>query len=721
MGIGGTLMIGMALRGGKAQAASDDRMQLTPLIEISEESGITLFAKNPEIGQGSKTALPMIIAEELDIAWNRVTVRQADLDPALAPQFAGGSLGVLLGYEPMRKAGAAARLMLRQAAAARWGVPVEACQTNNGAVMYPPLGHYASYEGLAADAAQLPVPEEPPVKAEADFSLIGTAVADVDAEAIVRGMPLYGSDFDLPGCAVAVVESAPSYGATLESFDADAAQAMEGVFGVFALYPGDYGGRLQASNNPNFRPAIAVVATDYWTAAKARERLQVDWRSDDSGTPNDSEAIWAAYRAGLDGDGLSIRTDGDTDTGFDEADWIHTADYEAPFLAHVPMEPLTCTADATNDGCDIWLAAQNPGYAQAGAAQALGIAPEAVRVHPLRGGGGFGRRYYSDYATQAAVISHKAGRPVKLIWTREDDTLNDLFRPAAAFRLKAAVKDGRVSAWSTKISNASRSSYLGRDDAPSGTEISPYDFPAGLVDNLRYDYQPVETPIPCGQWRAVAPSKTYFATLSMLDELAHRAGVDPIEFYLNFIGPGGERHVHERFSLDTDRLRRVAEHVRALAPWGEDLPPGEGLGFAAAYTNTSFVAQILHARVLADGTIEVPTIWMAVDCGRVINRQGALAQVEGAVIEGLGSAMRCQMTFSDGAPNETNFDSYPLLRMDEAPRVVTEFVGDGENSPRGLGEPALPVTAPALANAVFAASGTRVRRLPVGDSLAQTT
>jgi len=716
---GGVFAIGLrranASTTGKQHSAA---IELHPLIRIAPDNSITIYAKNPEIGQGVRTSLPMVVAEELGVDWQQVHVEQAALDARLEDQFAGGSLSLLLGFKALSEAGAAARMMLVAAAAERWRVEPSACTAQSGRVLGP-QGKVLTYGELAADAARQSVPTDIPLKSPDDYSILGTAQGDVDAQRIVRGEPLYGIDVRLPGMLTALVARAPRWGATLRRVDDSKTRKVPGVVDVIVVDQASAGGRLIAPNDPGVRPGVAVLATNTWAAWRGREVLDVEWDFTRASTER-TEAILDGYRKALATEPTVLaRSDGDFASALAAAASSHRATYEAPFLAHVPMEPLNATASATTDRCEVWVGTQNPEDLTTALEHALKLPRSQVAVHVLRAGGGFGRRYYSDFAIEAAWLSRAAGRPVQVLWTREDDVRHDFYRPAAAFELQAALDaSGKVSGWRTRLANASRSTYLGRDDAPHGTELDEYSFPAGLVPNLRLEYSAVASQAPLGQWRGVESSKSMFAVSSFVDELAALAGRDPIEYFLDFIGPPRRQPIVEDYALDVARIHTVARHVAAACGWGRPLPRGHGRGFAAGYCNTAFIAEVVEVHVSDDGELTVPRVWASVDCGPVINPSGARGQVEGGIIDALGAALRCQVDMADGIAVSDNFDRYPIARISDAPEISVQFVG-ADARVRGLGECGVPPLAPALCNAIFAATGKRLRRLPIGSQLAR--
>lgn len=714
---GGGLMIGWRAHGEDRRSVGQPAAtELHPLIHIAPDNRITLFAKNPEIGQGVRTSLPMVVAEELEVDWDQVEVAQAPLDARLENQFAGGSLSLLLGFKSLSEAGAAARMMLIAAAAARWQVDPSACVARSGRVIGPG-DRSLTYGELAAEAARQPLPAEIPLKSRADYRIIGTPRGDVDAPRIVRGEALYAIDVEVPGALTAVIARAPHWGARLKSVNAEAARRIRGVVDVVVLDPDAAGGRLIAPNMPGIRPGVAVLASDGWSAQKGCEALKTEW--DFSQASDESTAgILAAFHAALAKEPTVVpRNDGDFDAALAAASQRHAAVYELPFLAHVPMEPLSATASVTEGRCELWVGTQNPEDLQQCVAQVLKLSAERIAIHMLRSGGGFGRRYYPDVPIEAAVLSKAVARPVKVMWTREDDIRYDFYRPAAVYELQAGLDaSGKVSAWRTRLANASRSTCLGRDDAPHGTEIDEYNFPSGLVPDLRLEYSAVPSQAPIGQWRGVGDTKNMFVVSCFLDELAARAGQDPIEYFLAFLGPDRRQPVVGDYALDISRIRTVTRHVAGMCKWGEPLPDGAARGFAAGYCNTAFIAEVVEVQLRHDGKLHIPRVWAAVDCGPVINPSGARGQIEGGIIDALGAALRCEVEVAGGIAVSDNFNSYTPARMSDVPDIKVDFIGTDARV-RGLGECAVPPLAPALCNAIFAATGQRIRRLPIGDQL----
>jgi isoquinoline 1-oxidoreductase beta subunit len=703
------LMLGVRFAG-NAQASTGEIAVLSPLVHIEADGGITLFAQNPDMGQGVKTSLPMILAEELDVRWQDVKVKQADWMPGQDLQFSGGSLSVRLNYQAMREAGAAARRMLLQAAANRWQLPLDSLVTENGSVKHPAGDQVATYGELARDAAEQAYPEDVPLKPFDEFQIIGRAQKDVDLRAIVTGQPLFSQDMVLPGMLYAVFRRSPVSDGQIESFSEQEALKVPGVRAVYPLSNARHGGRVILPNSPNFVSGIAVLADTNWTAMQGAKALQIKW----SNPPrlDNTSSLYKEFTAGLDSAAVLVRRDGDPESVIEASKDAYTADYQVPLLAHAPMEPMNCTARYSEGTVEIWAPTQNPGGVAKAVAAALEIDTGAVSVHVLRSGGAFGRRYYSDFAIDAALLARLSGRPVKVVWTREEDMRHGYYRPAGVHRISATLDEkGNISAWRHKLAGHSRTAYLEREDPPWDSELDPYTFPAGFIPNLMLEHVYVPSRIPLGQWRAISESANVFVVAGMIDELAHRSGIDPVDFWLQLIGQAPEVRITEKFALDVSRLRNVIRMAADAAEWKKPLPQGRGRGIAATYTQGAWIAEVAEVTVTGD-RLSVDRVVAAVDCGLVINPPGAEAQVEGAILDGLSAALMGEITVREGEVEQSNFHDYPLLRMRQAPDIDVLFVA-GNDAPRGLGEPPLPPLAPAVCNAIFAASGERIRKLPL--------
>ena len=685
--------------------AANPGAALHPLIRIGTDGRVTLYAQNPEMGQGVKTALPMIIAEELDVDWNTVNVEQAGWDSRLENQFSGGSLSVRLNYAAMRQAGAAARAMLKSAASLQWNVPAAELQTDSGFVINPASGNRLSYAELAEQAATLAVPGEPELKSAESFKLIGQSLPDVDLVAMCNGQQVYSLDFELPDMLFAVVKRCPQGDGQPGSVDATAARAVPGVVDIHVLRNIDHGGRITLPNCPNFVSGVAVLATNTWAALLGARKLHVDWDLPDS--HDDTDELFQRFEQALDEDAEQVRRDGDP--AFTDAQHSIDAVYQLPYLAHIPMEPMNCTAHVQDDAAEVWAPTQNPPMAAEAVAKVLGIPQENVTIHVMRSGGAFGRRYYADFITDTVILSKAFKRPVKIVWPRKDDVRHDYFRPGNVQRVRAALNDGAISHWQQKVVSHPREIYLERDGSPA--EIGNYEFPAGFVPNLLFDYVAVPARIPLGQWRGTEHSGNVFVVSSAIDELAHAAGVDPVKFWLQLVGDAQFVQVREDFRFDASRLRKVIEVAADKSNWGSAMPEGKGRGVSASYNQGAWVAEVAEVTV-EDNQLTVDRITCAIDCGLVINPQGALNQVQGGIIEGLSAALHGEITVKDGVVQQSNFHDYRFCRINEIPDINVHFIPSSD-APRGLGEGPLPPVAPAITNAIFAATGKRIRQLPI--------
>lgn len=674
-----------------------------PFVRIDPDGTVTIMARNPEIGTGVKTSLPMIIAEELDVDWERVRVEQAELDQRYGDQFTGGSTGVWTAWEPLRRAGAAARAVLVAAAAARWSVPADTLSTEGGTVVHSPTGRRLGYGELAAEAARLPLPEDPPLKSREQFRLVGRAVRGVDHADIVAGRTRYGLDVRLPGMVYAAV-ARPPFGARLVGVDEAAALAVPGVRRVVRI--------VGLPNPTHLQEGVAVVADNTWAAFQGRAALRVEW-DESAAAAESTAAVRENCLEALGRPGTVLRNDGDVDAALRGATRVLDADYEVPLLAHVPMEPVNCTAWVHDGRCEVEGPMQSPGGVRALAARVTGIAPGQVSVRMTRAGGGFGRRLMSEYGAEAALLSKEMGLPVQLVRSREDDLTHDFYRPAGIHRLRAGLDSGgRLVAWSHHLANTSRYAYARRPQ-PETSELYRDDPPAALVPNFRLSHSNVDSAIPTGAWRATLHSSNAFAVQGFLDEVAHAAGQDPLAFRLALLGDDRDLPYadHGGPVLSTARLKGVLTAAARHAGWGTPPPAGVGRGIAAHFTFSGYVAVVAEARVEA-GELRVERLVAAADSGLIVNPSGAEAQLQGGLLDGLQAALYGEVTVDRGRVAETNFGDYRLLRIHEIPRLEVHFV-QGNHPPTGLGEPGVSPVAPAIANAVFALTGQRLRRMPL--------
>ena len=692
-----------------AAANGSDAAPLGPFVQIAPDGQVTIWVHKSEMGQGVRTALPMIIAEELDAEWSKVRIRQADLDAAFGPQGTGGSSSIRGSWMPLRKTGATARAMLVAAAAAAWSVDPAACRTEGGVITHPASGRSIRYGEVAKAASILPVPAGVALKAPASFRIVGREkVERLDNADIVRGRARFGIDSHPPGLLYAVVLRSPVFGGTVVSVDDQKARAIAGVKKIVRI-------DAQGSNLP--WNGVAVVATSTWASMKGRDALKVKWEegtraAESSASLSDLMAEMAAKP------GRAIRHEGDADAVLAGATRRIEATYEVPYLAHATMEPMNCTAHALPSSLEIWAPTQFAGWAASTCGHALGLTDAQVKVHVTLLGGGFGRRANPDFALEASLISKAVGAPVKVQWTREDDMQHDFYRPASLHRLTAALgTDGEPVAWRHRLVSPSIDAFMHGTDAKNIQE-SEMDGAADLrqrIPNLRVDYAYADSGAARGWWRSVANSGNTFVVQSFFDELAHAAGKDPVAYQLALFGgppvssadPAEKEH-----PFDSGRMRRVIELAAGKAGWGRAQAPGRFLGFAAEYSFMTYVAEVAEVSVADDGTPRVHRVVAAIDCGTPVNPDGITAQVEGAVIFGLTAALKGRISLNDGRVEQSNFHDYQLLRMNEAPRIEVHIVPSGEH-PTGTGEPALPPLAPAVCNAIFAATGKRIRKLPI--------
>nr|MBP9232934.1 xanthine dehydrogenase family protein molybdopterin-binding subunit [Phenylobacterium sp.] len=679
--------------------------KLNAYVSLTPDNKVTIVSKNPEIGQGIKTSLPMIIAEEFDVDWASVTTKQADGDPATyGRQFAGGSMATPLHWDELRRVGAAGRAMVVAAAAQTWNVPAAECTTASGVVYHKASGKKATYGALAAKAATLPAPDlkTVPLKDPKDYKILGKFMPQVDSAGLVTGQPLFGIDVVVPGMLYATFDKAPVFGAKVASADLAAAKAVKGVRQAFVVEGGtDLSGLV---------PGVAVVADSWWQARKGREKLNTQWAehptSKQSSAGYDAQALALSKAPPL----RTERNDGDVAAGLKGAAKTVEAAYSYPFIAHAALEPMNCTAAFKDGKLEIWAPTQNPEAGRQLVAKTLGIAPADITLHMTRCGGGFGRRLANDYMVQAAWIAREAKAPVKMLWTREDDLRYDYYRPAGYHFLSGGVDaSGSVTAWHDHFVS------LGNDGRfASSAGMSPTEFPSRFVPNYRYDLSLIPTGVPTGPLRAPGSNALSFVIQSFIDELAHAAGADPVAFRLKLLGDGGMMGTPGQNGYAADRMRGVVKLAAEKAGWGKTkLPKGTGMGIAFHFSHMGYFAEVVQATVAADGAVKVDKVWVAADVGRqIVNPAGGINQVQGSVLDGLSAALGQVITIENGAAVQSNFGDYPLLRMADAPPVEVHFLIT-DNPPTGLGEPALPPAPPALCNAIFAATGKRIRSLPI--------
>jgi isoquinoline 1-oxidoreductase beta subunit len=703
--VGGGLVLSFSIAPKAGAAAAAGAQALNAYVRVAPNGIVTIMAKNPEIGQGVMTSLPMMIAEELDVAWENVRIEQADNDPKLyTRQFAGGSLATPMNYEDLRRVGAVARAMLVNAAAVAWNCPSGDCKTAEGQVIHVSTGRKASYGSLAAQCAGVaaPDPKTVPLKNPKDYKIIGKSTPQYDTKKIVTGQPLFGIDVRVPGMLYATYEKAPVFGAKVASANLDAARAVKGVKKVFVV---DGGTKLDG-----LLPGVAVVADSWWAARKGRNALQTKWADHPTSAQSSAGFDKRAAELAAGTPMTSLRKDGDVDAALKGAAKTVEAAYSYPFLSHAPLEPQNTTAAWKNGKLEIWAPSQNPEPGRQLCASTLGVKADDVTVHMTRCGGGFGRRLSNDYMVEAAWIAREAGAPVKLLWTREDDMHHDFYRPAGYHYFKGGVDAaGNVVAWQDHFVTFGDGDKVASSAGMGGTE-----FPARFLANCKLDQSTIPLGVPTGPLRAPGSNALAFVNQSFVDELAHAANADPLAFRKKLLGD--KPLVGEGSSpYNAGRMQGVLATVEKMSGWAgrSKLPAGSGMGVAFHFSHLGYFAEVVQASVAKTGAIKIDKVWIAADVGRqIVNPAGALNQVQGAALEGLSHALYQKITIENGAAKQSNFADYPLLKMAAAPPVEVKFVIT-DYPPTGLGEPALPPVIPALCNAIFAATGKRIRSLPI--------
>ena len=660
-----------------------DADRFNAFLSINSAGKIILYSPNPEIGQGIKTAFPIVVAEELDVDWKDVEVAQANLDTVnFERQLTGGSGALKHSWDRLRKAGATARQMFVQAAAQQWNVDAKLCSTKSGFVIGPNKGQRASYASLVEAAKKLPVPTEVAYKNRKDYQLIGSFVKGVDNKNVLTGKPIFGIDYKKDGMVYAQIVRPASFGSTLKSFNAENVLKMPGIIEVVS-----------------FKNKVAIVGKSTWEIMQARKRLICEYDFPVTKESNSTHQKW--FDEGMKTDKATVqRKDGDVNAAFAKASKIIEATYECPFLPHSPMEPMNFFADVREKEAFLAGPTQVPQSAQKAVAALVGLPESSIQVELTKMGGGFGRRLSNDYALEAAELSKMIKKPVKVIWTREDDLTGGTYRPAVRYHFKAGLDEkGNVTAY-----------YLRGVGLNAGNNVRQDNFPVGAIENVLIESVNQNSAITTGPWRAPITNFLAYAEQAFLDEIAEKSGKDPVQMRLDWLERAKSNPIG-KLTYEPDRFIAVIKEVAEKAQWKKKA--GVKQGFSVYFSHFSYVAQIAEAQV-KDGNPQITHITAVTDCGEVINKSGATNQIFGAIVDGYGHAMFGNLEFVEGVPLQKNFNDYRLIRGNEVPKIDAYFIDNGI-SPTGLGEPALPPTGGAVANAMFAATGKRWYKQPFNN------
>lgn len=719
---GGGLMLNFSWLSSAAAApdkpALKQHFELNAYLHIAPSGAITAMVPNPEFGQNLMTSMPMILAEELDADWKNVTAKQAEFRPDdFQRQFTGGSQSIRQAWQSLRMAGAGAREMLRQAAAKKWAVPVSEITTQNGVLTHPATGKSSSYGEMAAAAAMMPVPKEVALKAVGDFALIGQSRKNLEGVKIVTGQPMFGLDYQAEGMLIAMIEHPPAFGQAIDSVALADIKKMSGIVDafVFESLKADY--QKNAFDGTAFPQLIAIVGHKTWQVMKAKKALATKWKT----LPDRVEKVGSFFGgpmevtipgglessadhrqkmdAALASPMKALRRDGDPEAAFTQAKTVIERTYRAPFLAHNTLEPMNFFAHVTEVGAQVVGPLQAPSFIEGTLASRLNIPKSKIRIEMTRMGGGFGRRAYSHYLVEAAVISQQVKAPVKLIYSREDDMTMGIYRPSYTVKIKAGLdKDNKLIAY--RVSGVGVPEHC----------IHENRFPAGAVPNYLAEATTIPSNITVGAFRAPRSNFMAAAEQSFLDEVAEAAGADPIAFRLALLARAKADPVGEKNDYDADRYAGVLTQVRDQSGWNT-MPKSIKKGVAAYFCHNSYAAQVV---TLAGSKTapQVDKVYSAVDCGIVVNLDAAINMVEGAVVDGIGNALFGEMTFTEGKPDKRNFDRYRMIRMNEAPKAINVSFVQSTVDPTGLGEPPFPPIFPALANALYQATGQRFYEQP---------
>ena len=713
---GAVLLIGFHLH---ARAATDpaqaqEKPAVNPFdawVRVTPDNRVALILDKSEMGQGVMTALPMILAEELCVDWKQVAVEEAPTNPKIYDHGTGGSGSVSGSWLPLRRAGAAAREMLITAAASRWNVSRDTCVAQHGGILHGARKNFLTYGELVGDASKLPIPDlkTVPLKNSSDFTIVGHDMQRIDAKEKANGTAKFGIDSRVPGMLYAVMARCPVFGGKVRTFDAPKTKAVAGVRDVMVIDAVAKGAFTAGG--------VVVLAENSWAAMEGRNALKIDWDEGPAASES-SESLQAQFRENAAKPGKVVRNDGDADAALAGAAKKIVVTYEFPFAAHATMEPMNCTGHIGSDRAEAWVPTQAPQWAQEVIAGVSGLPKESVIVHTTLMGGGFGRRYQADFVMEAAQVAKVTGKPVMVLWTREDDMQHDFYRPASYHKLQGAVSsDGKLAAWKHFQTSTSIDAMWGDkgEEEAQNSEFGTAAFIPYVTPNFRVEYTLAKCHVPRAWWRSVEHSTSGFVVESFVDELASLAGADPLDYRLRLIGDDREipdfGNPKEGKPLKTARLKGVLKLAAEKAGWGKPLPKGVARGIAGYFSFETYTACVAEVSV-QNKALKIHRLVYAVDCGRAVNPEGVRAQVESAAIYGLSAALHDAITIRGGRVEQSNFNDYDMPRIGEAPKTEVHVTVSTEE-PTGIGEPGLPVVAPAVCNAVYALTRKRIRRLPI--------
>jgi isoquinoline 1-oxidoreductase beta subunit len=710
---GGGLLLGTYVEPTLSAQQPPPAAPLNPnaFIRIASDGTVTLISRNPEIGQGIKTMLPMLIAEELEVDWKSIKVEQGDLDEKYGGQTTGGSRAISNNWIPMRKVGAAGRQMLIAAAAQTWNVPESECYASNGRVYHRSTDRSLGYGELAAKAAALPAPDPDSVKLKdpETYKIVGQWTPGIDVPAIATGQPIFGIDFSMPGMLFATFYRCPVFGGKVASANLDVVKQMPGVKHAFVI-DGVAKATPIIEGDPGLESGVAIVADTWWAAQTARKKLDVKWDEGPGAQQSSAGFAKRAQELSKQAPARTLKNDGNVDQAFAGSAKVLEGAYSYPFISHAPLEPRNCAAHYKDGKLEMWSTTQLPARGRALVSKILGIPESDITVHLLRAGGSFGRGLNSDFMVEAGHIAKTINAPVKLVWSREDDMTHDYYRPGGFHFLKASLdSSGKVDAWRNHFV-----SYGEGDKFSASAAIQPGEFPSGFVPNFAMHSSVMPLSLKTGALRAPTANSQCFVFQSFIDELAHAAGKDPLDFRLELLGDPARAPK----TYNVARMRGALELAAEKSGWRErsKLPKGTAMGIAFHYSFQGYFAHVAEVTVSAGNKLKVNKVWVVGDVGsQIVNPSGAEAQVQGGVIDGLSELMDQQITLEAGRVVQQNYNQHTLLRFRHTPQIEVHFLKT-DNPPTGLGEPALPPVLPAVCNAIFAASDQRIRAIPLATS-----